>query len=149
MCGTCVEACPSGAREMIGHNVTVNEILAELLKDRAYYEKSGGGVTLSGGEPTLQPDFSEALLRGLKAQSVSTALDTCGLCSQGTLDRLLPYTDLVLFADHNEYRTFRDIDGTRTIAQLGREAAGFVERLWRHDLVALDTTAGSERNEET
>lgn len=97
VCGKCIEACPSGAREMLGRTVTVEEILAELLKDRAYYEKSGGGVTLSGGEPTMQPDFAEALLRGLKERSVSTALDTCGLCSRATLERLLPYTDLILF----------------------------------------------------
>jgi pyruvate formate lyase activating enzyme len=97
VCGKCVEACPSGAREMVGREMTVDEVLAELLKDLAYYEKSGGGVTLSGGEPTLQPDFAEALLRGLKEQGISTALDTCGLCSPRMLDRLLPYTDLVLF----------------------------------------------------
>ncbi len=96
-CGKCAEACPSGALEVLGRTVTVDEVLAELLKDRAYYEKSGGGVTLSGGEPTFQPDFAEALLRGLKEQGISTALDTCGLCSPRTLDRLLPYTDLVLF----------------------------------------------------
>jgi pyruvate formate lyase activating enzyme len=96
-CGKCVDACPSGAREMLGRTVTVEEVLAELLKDRAYYEKSGGGVTLSGGEPTFQPDLAEALLRGLKENGISTALDTCGLCTSRTLDRLLPYTDLVLF----------------------------------------------------
>jgi pyruvate formate lyase activating enzyme len=91
------EACPSGALEALGRTVSVTELLVELGKDRAYYEKSGGGVTLSGGEPTFQPDFAEALLRGLKEQGISTALDTCGLCSPHTLDRLLPYTDLVLF----------------------------------------------------
>jgi len=96
-CGKCSDACPSGAREMLGRIVTVDEVLTELLKDRAYYEASGGGVTLSGGEPTLQPDFAEALLSGLKAQGIATALDTCGLCNAHTLDRLLPYTDLVLF----------------------------------------------------
>jgi pyruvate formate lyase activating enzyme len=96
-CGKCIEACPSGAREMMGRTVNIEETLAELLKDRAYYEKSGGGVTLSGGEPTFQPDFAEALLRGLKEHGISTALDTCGLCTSRTLDRLLPYTDLVLF----------------------------------------------------
>jgi pyruvate formate lyase activating enzyme len=96
-CGTCVEVCPSGAREMLGRIVSADSLLDELLKDRAYYEKSGGGVTLSGGEPTLQPDFAEALLRGLKEHGISTALDTCGLCSKRTLERLLPYTDLVLF----------------------------------------------------
>jgi pyruvate formate lyase activating enzyme len=96
-CGTCVDACPSGAREILGRVVTVDELLHQLLKDRAYYETSRGGVTLSGGEPTLQPDFAEALLHGLKEQGINTALDTCGLCSLNTLERLLPYTDLVLF----------------------------------------------------
>jgi len=96
-CGTCAAACPSGALETLGRTATVDELLAELVKDRAYYEKSGGGVTLSGGEPTFQPDFTEALLRGLKERGISTALDTCGLCSARTLDRLLPHVDLVLF----------------------------------------------------
>ena len=102
-CGKCAEAClsaeacPSGALEALGRSVTVDELLAELCKDRAFYEKSSGGVTLSGGEPTFQPEFAEALLHGLKQQGIATALDTCGLCSQLTLDRLLPYTDLVLF----------------------------------------------------
>jgi pyruvate formate lyase activating enzyme len=96
-CGKCVDACPSGAREMMGKDVSVYEALAELVKDRAFYEKSGGGVTLSGGEPTFQPDFSEALLCGLKQLGISTALDTCGLTSARTLERLLPHTDLILF----------------------------------------------------
>jgi pyruvate formate lyase activating enzyme len=104
-CGTCAEACPAGAIELLGKTLTVDELLAELLKDRAYFEvpahfggeKSGGGVTLSGGEPTLQADFVEALLRGLKDNGISTALDTCGLCTPATFDRLLPYIDLVLY----------------------------------------------------
>jgi pyruvate formate lyase activating enzyme len=96
-CGTCSEACPSGALEALGKTVTVEELLAELLKDRTFYENSGGGVTLSGGEPTMQPDFSEALLRALKENGIKTALDTCGVCSKQTLERLLPFIDLVLF----------------------------------------------------
>jgi pyruvate formate lyase activating enzyme len=68
-------------------------------------EKSGGGVTLSGGEPTFQPDFAEALLRGLKEQDIATALDDCGLCTPATLERLLPFADLVLFdpALHHQF----------------------------------------------
>jgi pyruvate formate lyase activating enzyme len=105
ICGKCAEACPSGALETIGRTVSEEGMLTELLKDRAYYEvpvfsgsvKSSGGVTLSGGEPTFQPDFAEALLRGLKKQSIATALDTCGQTSTHILDRLLPFTDLVLF----------------------------------------------------
>jgi len=96
-CGNCAEACPAGAIELLGKTVSVDELLVELRKDRAYYDKSGGGVTLSGGEPTLQADFTEALLRGLKAEGIASALDTCGLCPSDTLDRLLPFTDLVLY----------------------------------------------------
>jgi pyruvate formate lyase activating enzyme len=95
-CGKCAEACPAGAIELLGRTVSVEQ-LGELRKDRAYYDVSGGGVTLSGGEPTLQVDFVEALLRGLKDEGIATALDTCGLCSAETLDRLLPFTDLVLY----------------------------------------------------
>jgi pyruvate formate lyase activating enzyme len=93
----CAEACPANALEALGKTVTADGVLRELLKDRAYYAASGGGVTLSGGEPTLQPDFAEALLRGLQAHGIATALDTCGLCSSQVLDRLLPFTDLVLY----------------------------------------------------
>jgi pyruvate formate lyase activating enzyme len=117
-CGKCAEACPAGAIELLGKTMSVDELLAELLKDRAYYEvpvlsggeKSGGGVTLSGGEPTMQADFVEALLRELNAQGISTALDTCGLCTPATLDRLLPFTNLVLYdlklLDSDQHRQF-------------------------------------------
>jgi pyruvate formate lyase activating enzyme len=121
-CGKCVEACPSAAREMLGRTVTVEEVLAELIKDRAYYEKSGGGVTLSGGEPTFQPDFAEALLRGLKEQGISTALDTCGLASTRTFDRLLPYTDLILFdmklLDPGLHREFTSVTNQQILENL-------------------------------
>lgn len=129
-CGACAEVCPSGAMEALGKTVSVDELLAELLKDRAYYEipvrsggkKSGGGVTLSGGEPTFQPDFAEALLKGLKAHGISTALDTCGLTSQQILDRLLPFTDLVLFdlklIDDVQHREFTGQSNTRILENL-------------------------------
>jgi len=78
--------------EALGKSTSVEQLTGELLKDRAYYEKSGGGVTLSGGEPTLQAEFAEALLRSLKAERVDTALDTCGFCQPGVLDRLLAHT---------------------------------------------------------
>jgi pyruvate formate lyase activating enzyme len=121
-CGKCVETCPSGAREMLGRNLSVEELLAELLKDRAYYEKSGGGVTLSGGEPTYQADFTEALLRSLKEQGISTALDTCGLTSPRTFDKLLPYTDLILFdlklLDPGLHRKFTKVTNQQILENL-------------------------------
>jgi pyruvate formate lyase activating enzyme len=83
--------------EMLGYRVDAGDLVIELLKDKAYFDKSGGGVTLSGGEPTLQPDFAVALAEGLKRNGISVALDTCGLCSRQTLETLLPLVDLVLY----------------------------------------------------
>lgn len=121
-CGKCTQACPSGALEIIGKTVQVEELLIELLKDRVYYEKSGGGVTLSGGEPTFQPEFAESLLAGLKVQGISTAIDTCGLTSTQTLDRLLPYIDLVLFDlklfDPTLHHEFTGADNKRILENL-------------------------------
>lgn len=97
VCGTCVETCPANAQELLGQRVSADALVKELLKDRAYYEKSGGGVTLSGGEPSLQGGFALDLLRGLRAQGVSTALDTCGLCSRETLEQLAEVSDLILY----------------------------------------------------
>jgi pyruvate formate lyase activating enzyme len=96
-CAECVEACPANALELLGKRVSLDELVVELLKDQIFFEKSGGGVTLSGGEPMMQPDFAAALLRRLKEKGINTALDTCGVCSPRSLDKVLPYTDIVLF----------------------------------------------------
>jgi pyruvate formate lyase activating enzyme len=121
-CGQCAEACPTGAIELLGKIITVDDLLAELRKDRTFYDKSGGGVTLSGGEPTLQADFAEELLRGLKAEGIATALDTCGLCSSDTIDRLLPFTDLVLYDlklyDADLHRQFTGSSNQQILANL-------------------------------
>mgnify|MGYP000949140073 CR=1 FL=1 len=96
-CGECVRACPSGAMEMLGEEITVSELVKELVKDRAFFEKSGGGVTLSGGEPSLQPDFSLALMKALHEEGLSVALDTCGLTAPEMLEALVEQADVVLF----------------------------------------------------
>lgn len=96
-CGRCAEACPANALEILGKKISAGELVDELLKDRAFFEKSGGGVTLSGGEPLMQAQFSLAVLQGLKTAGIHTALDTCGLASRQTIAQLLPYTDLVLY----------------------------------------------------
>jgi pyruvate formate lyase activating enzyme len=96
-CGKCAEACPSGAMEMLGEEITVGDLVNELVKDRAYFEKSGGGVTLSGGEPSMQPAFTLALMRAIREKGLNIALDTCGLCATETLEKLVNETDHVLF----------------------------------------------------
>ena len=114
--------CPAGAIEALGKIISAEELVAELIKDRAYYKSSGGGVTLSGGEPTFQPEFAQAVLRGLKEQGLSTALDTCGECSPRSLDRLLPYTDLVLYdlklLDAEQHRAFTGQTNTLILENL-------------------------------
>jgi pyruvate formate lyase activating enzyme len=96
VCGACVEACPSGAMEILGASTHVEALADELCKDHAYFEKSGGGVTFSGGEPTLQPAFALALAQQLKARGVSLALDTCALCTRAALEELFPLIDIFL-----------------------------------------------------
>jgi len=96
-CGKCAQECPAGAQEMLGKMVGQEELLKELLKDKVYYAKSGGGVTLSGGEPLMQAEFCAGLLRRLMDNGVNAAVDTCGMCSIASLDKVLPLTDLILF----------------------------------------------------
>lgn len=96
-CGRCAQACPSTALEILGEQVSLDDLVIELLKDRAYFAASGGGVTASGGEPMLQAGFVTALFARLQAEGVHTALDTCGVCSSTALDAILPVTDLVLY----------------------------------------------------
>ena len=95
-CATCVEECPTGALELKGKRATVQEIFNELVKDEAYFGKDGG-VTLSGGEITMQAAEAAELLRMLKARGIGTALDTCGLTTKENLDLLLPYVDVFLY----------------------------------------------------
>ncbi len=94
--------------------MTLPELLDEVLRDRAFYNASGGGVTVSGGEPTRQVGFLETFLRELKAEGIHTALDTCGLCSWNSLERLLPHLDLILFdikaMDAELHRKYTDQD---------------------------------------
>lgn len=96
-CGECADACSNEARRLVGEYITVEEVIEEILKDRMFYENSGGGVTLSGGEPSMQADFALQLLRRSKEEGLHTALDTCGYISWQTLNKLVDYTDLVLF----------------------------------------------------
>lgn len=96
-CGKCVEVCPSEARKLVGTPMTTDEVMREVLKDVKFYENSGGGVTLSGGEPVAQPGFALSILRSCKEAGLHTVLDTCGYVPWGGMKRLLSYTDLVFF----------------------------------------------------
>jgi pyruvate formate lyase activating enzyme len=95
--GRCVEDCYSGALELAGRPASVDDVMVQLREDAAFYENSGGGITLSGGEPLLQNEFSTQILRRCKAEGFHTALDTCGQVQWRVFELALPYVDLVLY----------------------------------------------------
>ena len=95
--GACVEACPNRARTLTGRRMRAGDVFERVAADAMFYERSGGGVTLSGGEPLAQPDFAEALLRLCKDAGLHTAVDTCGYAGWRTVARVLRYADLVLY----------------------------------------------------
>jgi pyruvate formate lyase activating enzyme len=96
-CGACSSRCPANALETVGKRVNVRQLTEELTKDRAFYEQSGGGVTLSGGEPLAQPDFTATLVANLRKAGMDIALDTCGMAAPAALASVLPHVSLVLY----------------------------------------------------
>ena len=100
-CGDCEKAdfsrCLSDARISYGEDVTVEQLLPRLLEDREFFENSGGGVTLSGGECLVQADFCAELLQSLKKEGIHTAVDTCGSVAKEAFDKVIPYTDVFLY----------------------------------------------------
>ncbi|MDD5704872.1 MAG: glycyl-radical enzyme activating protein [Kiritimatiellae bacterium] len=96
-CGVCAAQCYARAIEAIGRTVSVEEVLAEVLKDRMFYEQSGGGMTLSGGEPLMQIEFTEALLAAAKTAGLHTCVETCGFAAWEKLARIRDKVDLFLY----------------------------------------------------
>jgi pyruvate formate lyase activating enzyme len=96
VCGQCVETCYTRGLALVGRTMAVEEVLAEVMLDRAFYQDSGGGVTLSGGEPVLQTDFAHDLLARCQAEGIHTAIETAGYYPWDRLERLLPHFDLVM-----------------------------------------------------
>ncbi len=96
-CGACITACPHGALELVGQRVSVPEVIAELLKDEAFYDQSGGGVTFSGGEPLAQPAFLSGLLQEARRYRWHTAVDTSGYAPWSVVEPLVPLVDLWLY----------------------------------------------------
>ena len=112
-CGTCTQVCPSHAMFFYGEEKTIDKVFEEVMKDKGFYETSGGGVTCSGGEAMLQPEFVAELFRRCKEEEIHTTLDTCGQFPSENIEKVLPYTDLVLYdikhmdtEKHREYTGF-------------------------------------------
>lgn len=111
-CADCVASCPARAIRMAGRLTSVEEVLAEVERDRIFYQHSGGGMTLSGGEPLSQPEFALALLRGARARDIHSAVETAGWGESAEVRQVLRETDLVLF-------DVKHMDSARHVAATG------------------------------
>lgn len=132
-CGVCADACPAGALEVIGREWTPEELFAEVDKDTVFYETSGGGVTLSGGEPMAQADFVLALARLCHEEGIHVALDTCGAAAWERYEQALPLVDLVLYDlkmfDTDRHRASTGADN-RSILENARRIATAGKPMW-------------------
>lgn len=97
LCGRCAEVCPQSAIEIFGTEMTVDEVCTALIKDKSFYDESGGGITLSGGECLLQSEACREILKEMKRCGINTAVDTCGFVPREAIDRVMPYTDTFLY----------------------------------------------------
>lgn len=133
VCGACAEACPTEARQVVGRPMSVGEVVEVVLKDRIFYDDSGGGVTFSGGEPLQQSDFLRAALEACQSRGIHTAVDTCGLAPEEDLLSVAEVTDLFLFdvkmLDDSRHRRYTGVSNRQILANLkalGRRG----QRIW-------------------
>jgi len=127
--GECVDACSAGARELAGRWMSLPEVVAEVMKDEVFFEESGGGVTISGGEPLMQAGFVEQLLATCRARRIHTVLDTCGYTDTAVLRRVSKWVDLFLYdlklMDCEKHERFTGVkndlilENLKTLAEIG------------------------------
>lgn len=121
-CGACAEACVTGALEKIGRSASVEEVMQEVLKDKIFYETSGGGLTLSGGEPLAQFRFTKALLEAAKAQGLHTCIETCGYAPWEHYEQLAGLVDIFLFdyklTDPQLHKQYTGVSNERILENL-------------------------------
>ena len=131
LCGRCVDVCVVGARQLIGRKMTVNEVMDEVERDVIFYDQSGGGVTFSGGEPLMQPDFLVALLNRCRALNIHTAVDTSCYAEPEIVEMVAERADLFLcdvkHMDSEMHKRFTGVgnnlilENIRLISKLGKK----------------------------
>ena len=121
-CGACAAVCYAEAREQVGRKMTVEQVMAEIERDIAFYDESGGGVTFTGGEPLLQRDFLSALLQACREKEIRTALDTSGFAAWETIELIRGYVDLFLYdlklIDDARHRQFTGVSNAPILRNL-------------------------------
>lgn len=131
VCGACVAQCPAGALEIKGESVPASAIVARAVRMRPFFDNSGGGVTLTGGEVTSQVDFAVSVLSQCREQGIHTAIETCGACTWDSLERIADQTDLILYdlklIDPQAHRRWTGSDNERILDNARRLAGREVE----------------------
>jgi len=138
MCMKCVDSCVYGALEVIGSELAISDILDEVEQDRPFYENSGGGMNLSGGEPTVFPEFTLQLLEEARARGINSCLDTNGHCNPKTLQPILKNIDVVLYdlkhLDCEEHRKVTGV-GNRLVLDNLRGLMEMEKEVWLRIIV--------------
>lgn len=123
-CMACYDACPSDAIKQWGKSMSVEDCMQEIRKDRGYYERSGGGVTVSGGDPMMQSDFVTELFRACKEEGFHTCLESTFYAGWSEIEKVLPYTDLLIsdikHMDTDIHRTYTGVPNERILENLKR-----------------------------
>lgn len=135
-CGECADVCYSEARQMVGRQMSLSEVMVEIRQDLTFYEESGGGVTLSGGEPLYQKNFSLAILKACRKQDIHTVLDTCGYASWQAFEEVAPFVNLFLYdlkaidpVKHLQYTGQSNERILANLERLSRSAASLLVRI--------------------
>lgn len=144
-CWKCVEVCYAEATVKCGREVTVEEVRTEVEKDRPFYENSGGGMTVSGGEPMMQEAFVFSLMQRSKERGIHTALDTSGYVRWEVLERFLEVTDLFLYdlklVDEARHRAYTGVSNRRILDNLRNLSSAGAQLLVRMPVVPGYTDA--------
>jgi len=139
VCGECVTVCSPGALTIYGKQVTVDDVFKEVIRDKAFYEGSNGGVTVSGGEPLRQADFVTALFQRCREAKIGTCLDTCGYAATDKLKEVLAFTDYVLYdikhMDAECHRQFTGVSNNLILNNAKVVAASGIPMLCRIPLI--------------
>jgi pyruvate formate lyase activating enzyme len=145
--GECAAICPAEALEVVGREMSVEQVLDEAERDRVFYDRSGGGVTFTGGEPLAQPEFLLELLVACRSRGLHTAVDTSGFAPWSVFERLQPHVDLFLYdlklMDTTRHRQWTGVSNAKILANLRQ-----LSELGRDILVRIPILPGVNDDEE-
>ena len=131
VCGECVRRCPRGALAIKGRQVSAGRIVARAERMRPFFEHSGGGITLTGGEPAVQGDFAAAILAGCRERAIHTAVETCGHCDWPVLEPMAALAELILYdiklIDDRQHRRWTGVSNRRILSNARRLAGRGVQ----------------------